>query len=80
MGKCFSMNTKLLKFLFLFIYCGLFWRGSRWFQVGKDKAKFQDTLTNMTSLEKYEMWRDICVRYKGFGQMVGVLNVQAEAW
>lgn len=29
MVKSFSMNTKLLKFLFLFIFCCLFWREAR---------------------------------------------------
>lgn len=69
------MVKSLLKIFFLFIYCGLFWRGSRWFQVGKNKAKFQDPLMKVTSLEEYEMGRDICVGYKGLGQIMEGLNV-----
>lgn len=34
----------------------------------------------MTSLEKYEMGRDICVGYKGFGQIMEGLNARDKAW
>lgn len=49
------------------------------FKLVKNKAKFLDPLMKMTSLEKYEMGRDIRVGYKGFGQIMEGLNVQDKA-